>query len=305
MLHKPVLISHITKLLDVKPQGIYIDCTFGAGGYSKAILEANNNCKLIAIDQDPNTKSTADIFKEIYKERFSFVNDNFVNLPNITKEKIDGIVMDIGVSSMQIDNANRGFSFAKDGPLDMRMSCNGTKASDIINKMPEQELANIIYRYGGERKSRQIARKINNIRAEKDITSTKELADIVRSVVPKAKDKIDPATRTFQAIRIYINDELKNLELALESAANMLNEDGILIVVSFHSLEDRIVKDFFNKKTGKNIGRSRHLPFNESKEIYYFTAITKKAISPDETELEYNIRSRSAKLRAIKRKSHE
>lgn len=299
--HIPVMLKEVITALNVESGKTYLDCTFGAGGYSSAILE-RADCKLYAIDRDPEVKKYADILNEKYQDKFKLITGNFSDFKALLVkegvEKIDGIVMDIGVSSMQIDQGERGFSFAKSGPLDMRMSQDGVSAADFVNNYSESEIANVIYNYGGERRSRRIASAIIRERSIEPITTTNKLADIVRSVVPKGKSKIDPATRTFQAIRIWVNDELEQLKKALKQAEEILNIGGRLVVVSFHSLEDVIVKQFLKEKSGKNESVSRYMPMTESEDNITFKLLKSKAIAPSEEEVSANIRSRSAKLRA-------
>lgn len=295
------MLKEVITALNVESGKTYLDCTFGAGGYSSAILE-RADCKLYAIDRDPEVKKYADILNEKYQDKFKLITGNFSDFKALLVkegvEKIDGIVMDIGVSSMQIDQGERGFSFAKSGPLDMRMSQDGVSAADFVNNYSESEIANVIYNYGGERRSRRIASAIIRERSIEPITTTNKLADIVRSVVPKGKSKIDPATRTFQAIRIWVNDELEQLKKALKQAEEILNIGGRLVVVSFHSLEDVIVKQFLKEKSGKNESVSRYMPMTESEDNITFKLLKSKAIAPSEEEVSANIRSRSAKLRA-------
>lgn len=299
--HIPVMLKEVMTSLDVKNGKTYLDCTFGAGGYSEAILKAAD-CKLYAIDRDPSVKKYADILDEKYPNRLKLIEGNFSDLKELLSkeqvDEIDGIVMDIGVSSMQIDEATRGFSFAKLGPLDMRMSQEGMSAEDFVNDYTETEIANVIYNYGGERRSRRIAAAIVKQREISKITTTNELATIVRSVVPKGKSKIDPATKTFQAIRIWVNDELEQLKKALNGAEEILKIDGRLVVVCFHSLEDSIVKQFLREKSGKNESVSRHMPVIETENNATFKLIKSKAIAPSEEEIKSNVRSRSAKLRS-------
>ena len=212
------------------------------------------------------------------------------------------MVFDIGVSSMQLDQAERGFSFSKDAPLDMRMSCDGVTAAEIVNETPEKELADLIYKYGEERKSRQIAAKIAAYRKNKEISTTKELAEIIYTVIHKTPNGIDPATRTFQALRIAVNNELGELENGLRGAVDLAGSGGRIVVVSFHSLEDRIVKTFFKENTGKNVHVSRYLPDNNIQQDNSILASCSKAVAPSQNETEVNSRSRSAKLRyAVKR----
>ncbi len=301
--HIPVMYNEMLEYMSPADGEVYVDGTFGAGGYTKGLLNAAD-CSVYAIDRDPNVQKLAEDLKQKYPGRVELLVGNFADMDELLKnagvEGVNGVVLDIGVSSMQIDNAGRGFSFQKDGPLDMRMSCEGLDAATVVNQTEENELADIIYKYGGERKSRRVARAIVQARKESAITTTKQLADIVRSVVRAAKDKIDPATRTFQALRIWVNDELGQLTRALDAAENILLPGGRLVIVSFHSLEDSIVKSFINDRIGKMAGISRHMPlpadYGQVKPT--FKALTKRAISASEGEIKINIRSRSAKLRA-------
>ncbi|MGD9639309.1 MAG: 16S rRNA (cytosine(1402)-N(4))-methyltransferase RsmH [Alphaproteobacteria bacterium] len=297
--HISVMLPEVLEALNPKDGGIYVDATFGAGGYSKAILD-KADCKVIALDRDPTAIAGASELLEQYGEKLTLVNAKFSEVEEVVAsygyEKIDGIVFDIGVSSMQIDNAERGFSFSKKGPLDMRMSCNGVSAKDVVNKFKESDIADIIFKYGEERASRRIARGIVFARNIAPIETTEDLAKIVhKSLAANKKDRIDPATKTFQALRIYVNSELDELETALASSEKILKKDGVLVVVTFHSLEDRIVKNFIKEKTGKENG-NRHLPLNlKNKPTFYATV--KNAVKPSLSETEQNPRSRSAKLR--------
>ncbi|WP_265037912.1 MULTISPECIES: 16S rRNA (cytosine(1402)-N(4))-methyltransferase RsmH [unclassified Wolbachia] len=293
MTHTPVLLKEMLSLLSPQDGGIYVDATFGAGGYSKAILESAD-CKVYAIDRDETVTKFYDDLSVRYPDRIKLFIEKFSNIKNLLDsnniEGIDGIVFDIGVSSMQLDNGDRGFSFLHDGPLDMSMDNSSyINASTFVNALREEEIANTIYNYGGERHSRKIARAIINARKKKTIKTTFELADIVRSVVFRGKSKIDPATRTFQAIRIWVNDELGELEKGIKAASEILSENGKLIVVTFHSLEDRIVKTFF-----------KDLCATDCKT---FSLLNKKVIEASIEEVSANPRSRSAKLRAIQRLS--
>ena len=249
--HIPVMLDEVLENLKPAAGKVYVDATFGNGGYTKAILE-KASCKVIALDRDPNVKSRAEELKKEFGDRFEFRAGQFGNFAELVSEEINGAVFDIGVSSMQLDQAERGFSFSKEAPLDMRMSCTGTSAADLVNNLPEKELADLIYKYGEEKKSRQIASRIAERRKTKKITTTTELAEIIYSVIHKSPNSIDPATRTFQALRIAVNNELQELENGLKGALLRLVPGGRLVVVSFHSLEDRIVKTFFNENSGKN-----------------------------------------------------
>lgn len=298
--HYPVMLPEVLSSLNPKDGGVYVDGTFGAGGYSRAILEAAD-CRVYGIDRDHNAEVAARAFNEEHGNRFVFLHGCFGDveelLTSANAKSVDGFVIDIGVSSMQIDQAERGFSFRFDGPLDMRMDqTSGQTAADIVNTYDQNDLADLIYKYGEEKKSRHIAKKIVERRTEKPFTRTLDLANVVREAVPRSyKDKIDPATRTFQALRIAVNDELGELERALNAAENILKEDGRIVVVSFHSLEDGLVKRFLKEKSGVAEG-SRHLPQLEEKpEI--FRVLSKKAIKPSDKEISENPRSRSARLR--------
>jgi len=289
-------------LQNLKPNDgeVFVDATFGNGGYTEAILK-NADCRVIAIDRDPTVLNRVDELKSLYGERFEFRSGCFGNIADLITEKVDGFVFDIGVSSMQLDQAERGFSFAKTAPLDMRMSCDGISAADIVNKTPEKELADIIYKYGEERKSRQIAAKIVAFRQNKPIETTTELANIIYSVVHHTPNAIDPATRTFQALRIAVNKELEELQNGLNAAIDLLKTKGRIVVVSFHSLEDRIVKNFFKDKSGNNANVSRYLPQNTLTNNAILTNVS-KAITASQNEIEVNPRSRSAKLRSAIKK---
>lgn len=298
--HIPVMLSEVLEALKPSDGKIYVDATFGNGGYSEAILKSAN-CKIIALDRDPNVQTRAEELKNIYGNRFEFRAGKFGDFSSLVSEGIDGAVFDIGVSSMQLDQAERGFSFTKDAPLDMRMSCVGISAADIVNSYAENDLADLIYKYGDEKKSRQIAAKIIQYRQNKKIESTLELANIVYSVIHKRPNTIDPATRTFQALRIAVNNELDELENGLYGALQKLKNNGRLVVVSFHSLEDRIVKTFFKNNAQKKQHVSRYA-IQDSDETSFPLSSFSKVLTPSDDEIFHNPRSRSAKLRfAIKR----
>lgn len=303
-LHVPVMLKEVIQYLEPEDNKIYVDGTFGAGGYSNAILEKSNSI-IYAIDRDPAVLEIASNISKKYNGRLRFIHGCFGNMKLLMEnqkiDKVDGIILDIGVSSMQLDNRERGFSFMEDAYLDMRMSQNGIDACYLINNAEESELANIIYQYGGERKSRQIASKICYMRTKEPITTTLQLAKIVRSVVGRANQKIDPATKTFQAIRIWVNNELEELSKALKDSEFLLNDLGKLIVVTFHSLEDGILKNFISNKIGKNNSISRYLPEVKNDNIVSFKSLTKKPLTPSNEELQLNPRSRSAKLRAAQK----
>lgn len=300
--HYPVMLPEVLESIAPAAGEVYVDGTFGAGGYTSAILEAAD-CRVIAIDRDGQAAERAKVLQEKYGERLIFVQGCFGDVEALLKEngfeKVDGFVLDLGVSSFQIDQAQRGFSFRFDGPLDMRMdNASGQTAADIVNSYEEKELADIIYRYGEERKSRQIAGKIVERRAQQKFETTEDLAALIREVVPKSfKDKIDPATRTFQALRIAVNDELGELERALAASKKILKSGGRLVVVSFHSLEDRMVKEFLRATSEQGAGGSRHLPEQTTQSPVLFDLPSKKALKPSEKECAENGRSRSARLR--------
>lgn len=293
--HIPVMLNEVLTYLTPQPGKTYVDATFGNGGYTRAILEAAD-CRVIAVDRDPNVRERAEMFKQTYGTRFEFIPGCFGAIKELITQPVDGFVFDIGVSSMQLDEAKRGFSFAKEATLDMRMSCIGLSAADIVNTYDEKVLADLIYQYGEERKSRQIARRIVETRKIKPIVTTTELAQIIYSVIHKKSGETDPATRTFQALRIAVNDELGELEKGLQAATDLLLPGGRLVVVDFHSLEDRIVKNFFNKLSGKMSNVSRYLPQVEKNKRVILTQIS-KAIKPTAAECSANPRARSAKLR--------
>ncbi|MFN3659280.1 MAG: 16S rRNA (cytosine(1402)-N(4))-methyltransferase RsmH [Pseudolabrys sp.] len=301
-LHIPVLGPSALDLLNVHDGGVYIDGTFGAGGYSRAIL-GQANCQVIGIDRDPSAIARgADLVTEA-KGRLTLVEDRFSNLDQVAREAgreaVDGVVLDIGVSSMQLDEAERGFSFRLEGPLDMRMGALGANAADVVNTAGERDLANIIFQLGEERFSRAIARAIVKARQQARIETTKALADIVASVVRARPHDIHPATRTFQALRIFVNDELGELAAALAAAERILKDGGRLVVVSFHSLEDRIVKTFLAGRA-ETRGGSRHAP-EVKRPDPSFTILTKRPVVADAAEIAANPRARSAKLRAAAR----
>lgn len=305
MSHYPVMLSEVLTGLSPKAGEMHLDGTFGAGGYSRAILGAAG-CSLIAVDRDPSVAPVVDQFRREFGDRFKFFAGPFSELENAVagsgREHIDGVVLDIGVSSMQIDQAARGFSFNKSGPLDMRMSGAGASASDAINLLSERELADIFYVYGEERKSRRVAQFVVRARGESAITTTDQLAGIVSRAIGGKHMKIHPATRVFQALRIFVNDELGELARALEAAERVLAPMGRLVVVTFHSLEDRMVKTFMRARSGlAGGGGSRHNPVAVEGPEATFSLQTRKALTASEQELSENPRSRSAKLRVAVR----
>ncbi len=298
--HIPVMLEEVLKVLKPADGEIYVDATFGNGGYSEAVLNAAN-CRVIALDRDPNVGKRAEEMMKKYAGRFEFRAGKFGDFADLISEDVNGAVFDIGVSSMQLDEGSRGFSFSKDAPLDMRMSCTGKTAADLVNTLSEQELADLIYKYGEEKKSRRIAARIVEYRKTKKIETTRELAEIIYTILHKTPNGTDPATRTFQALRIAVNDELGELERGLSGALEKLKNGGRLVVVSFHSLEDRIVKTFFRENAGKKEHVSRYLPVQKIAGDVRLAEIS-KALTPTQEEILRNPRSRSAKLRfAVKR----
>ncbi len=300
--HIPVLGPQAVGCLAVREGGVYIDGTFGAGGYTRLILDAAR-CTVIGIDRDQSAIARGAGLVESARGRLTLIEDRFSELDRVARgagfEAVDGVVLDVGVSSMQVDEAERGFSFRLDGPLDMRMSKQGPSAAGVIAAAGERDLANIIFQLGEERHSRAVARAIVAERAKAPITTTRALADIVGRVVRSKPGAIHPATRTFQALRIFVNEELQELAEALAAAERILKPGGRLAVVSFHSLEDRIVKTFFTER-GKSAQGSRHRPEASGPEPT-FSLITKKPVVADDGEIAANPRARSARLRAAER----
>jgi len=302
--HLPVMLDEVVEALAVRSDGDYLDGTFGGGGYSRAVLDVSPR-RLFALDRDPTAVTRG---RALASERpdFTMLEGRFgqmaEHLAAFDVDQLDGIVLDIGVSSQQIDDPARGFSFAADGPLDMRMEVAGESAADVVNGADEQTLASIIYRYGEERASRRIAKAIVKRRGEAAITRTGELASIIADVLGR-RGKIDPATRTFQALRIYVNDELGELERALVAAEALLRPGGRLVVVAFHSLEDRIVKQFLAARSGRVANPSRHMPDAAimPTPAATFRPLSRRPVLPKESEIRINPRARSARLRAAER----
>ena len=300
--HVAVLGRQAVEMLAPRRGGIYVDATFGAGGYSRAILDTEG-ALVIGVDRDRSAISLGFDLVDRSAGRLTLVEDRFSHLAEICAAQgvaaVDGVVMEVGVSSMQLDEADRGFSFRFDGPLDMRMGHDGPTAADVIARASEADLANIIYIFGEERHSRAVARAIVAARKDAPIATTRQLADIVAKVVRSKPGEIHPATRTFQGLRIFVNAELDELHLALTAAERVLKPGGRLVVVSFHSLEDRIVKNFLSER-GKAGGGSRHLPEIAPAQPS-FLILTRRPVTPDEDEISANPRARSAKLRAAER----
>ncbi|UWI82989.1 16S rRNA (cytosine(1402)-N(4))-methyltransferase RsmH [Wolbachia endosymbiont of Howardula sp.] len=296
MKHIPVLLQEMLLYLAPKDGGLYVDATFGAGGYSQAILQLAN-CQIYAIDRDAIVKNFYIEMRSKYSNKIQLSIDKFSNMKKILEtysiERVDGIVFDVGTSSMQLSDGNRGFSFLHNGPLNMNMdNTSHMTASTFIHELNEKEMADIIFSYGGEKHARKIARAIVNVRQKKMIKTTHELANIIHSVISRGKHRIDSATKTFQAIRIWVNDELKELKKGITVASSILNKNGILIVITFHSLEDRIVKTLFKDLENTKIA------MNQDKQ---FHIVNKKIIRASIEEVTKNPRARSAKLRVIQR----
>ncbi len=304
MSHAPVMKDEMLEMLAPRDNGTYIDGTFGAGGYSHAIL-TSADCRVFAIDRDPSTKAFAEKIEQEFPGRFVWLLGNFSDMCSLAAAhgvtEVDGIVLDLGVSSMQLDKAERGFSFKKDGPLDMRMSQEGQSASDVINSASEEELADMLYYYGEEKSSRRIARAIVEARTAERITGTRQLAEIIRKTIGSS-GKTDPATRSFQALRIHVNQELSSIEGGLKAAESMLAPGGRLVVVSFHSLEDRLVKRFFYSRCGRLGEQSRHVPSRPvvAATPHFFLPKPEKRVASD-AEIANNSRSRSATMRVMAR----
>jgi len=291
MSHKPVLIREFFNLFDPQDNQIFLDCTFGAGGHSRALLESGKNCQIVALDRDDTVQPIAEHFTQTFPGRFTFFCKKFSQIADL-EGKFDGILMDIGVSSMQLDRAERGFSLMKDGPLTMTMGQNDIAAYEVINNFSEKKLAEILIA-GEESQGMEIASAICKARKVQSIVSTKQLADIISTIVRK-RGKIHPATLAFQAIRIYVNQELQELKKALEIAPYLLKKGGKLAVITFQGLEDLLVKEAFKTLT-------YHKKINKFKEVKLlsFANLTKNPIHAQRDEIRDNPRARSAKLRAI------
>ncbi len=296
--HVPVLLAEVLEALVPLAGARIVDGTFGAGGYSRALLEAG--ASVVAIDRDPGVTPFADALSAQFPESFSFVAGAFAELDRLVDRPVDGVVLDVGVSSMQLDVPERGFSFMREGPLDMRMAGEGESAADLVNGLDETELANLLYAFGEERKSRRIAHGIVAARAIEPITTTTQLARLIEKSIGRKPGDAHPATRSFQALRIAVNDEFGQLVEGLFAGERLLTEGGRLAVVTFHSLEDRIVKRFFDPEKG-GPAQSRHLPQVEGEALRWVDVA--KAIKPSAAEIARNPRSRSAILRCGRRSS--
>ena len=309
--HEPVLLAEVLEALSPKTGGRYLDGTFGAGGYARAVLEAAD-CRLLGVDRDPSALEAARIWAPLYGGRLTLVQGRFGTLDELAESEgfapLDGVALDVGVSSMQIDEAERGFSFMRDGPLDMRMGRDGPSAAEVVAEASEEELADVFYHYGEERRSRSIARAVVKARSEAPILTTLRLAEIVAGAQPRPKPyEPHPATRSFQALRIHVNDELGELARGLAAAERSLAPGGVLAVVTFHSLEDRMVKRFFQSRAEGAARGSRHAPgaleAEGSGAAPSFEPLRRKPVTASEEETARNPRARSAKLRAARRTS--
>lgn len=310
--HAPVLVEAVIDALSPRDDALYVDGTFGAGGYSGALLAAAN-CRVVAIDRDPDAVRRGRELARAHGGRLTIIEGNFGDMERLlaspgsmtpgsmTPAPIAGIALDLGVSSIQLDTAERGFSFRFDGPLDMRMSGAGQTAADLVATLAESDLARLIREFGEERFARRIARAIAAARRRQPIGRTLELAHIVRSAAPKAASGLDPATRTFQALRIAVNDELGELDRALGAAERLLMPGGRLAIVSFHSLEDRRVKDFLRQRSDRAPRTSRHEPVPATVAAPSFQLLHRRALKPDIEEIDRNPRARAARLRAAER----
>ena len=302
--HIPVLVDQVVLALQPSAGSLIVDGTFGRGGYARALLEAAP-CRVVGIDRDPAAIAAGRRLEAAEPERLSLIEGRFGDMQALLHaagiDSVDGVALDLGVSSPQLDDPSRGVSFRMDGPLDMRMAADGMSAAEVVNSLGEAALADVIWRYGEERLSRRVARAIVTARRETPIDGTLALARIVRGVVPASRDGIDPATRTFQALRIYVNDELGELTRGLAAAERLLRSGGRLAVVSFHSLEDRAIKFYLRERAGAAPGVSRHRPTAGATPDPSFRLVTRKPIIAEPDEISRNPRARSAKLRVAER----
>jgi len=302
--HLPVLLAEVVEALSPRDGATYLDGTFGAGGYARALLAAAR-CRVFGLDRDPAAVERGRTLSHEFSDRLTVEEGRFGDMESLLGragiDRVAGVALDLGVSSPQLDEAARGFSFRAEGPLDMRMGRHGKTAADLVNELPEGELADLIFALGEERHSRRVARAIVTARAAAPIRTTTALAEIVRGALPPARGGIDPATRTFQALRIAVNDELGELDRGLTAAERVLEPGGRLAVVSFHSLEDRRVKEFLRRRSEAAPRGSRHLPAAPAGRSPSFRLLSRRAVQPGEAELRRNPRARSARLRAAER----
>lgn len=302
--HLPVMAAEVVDSLQVRPDGAYVDGTFGAGGYTSRLLEAGAGT-VYGIDRDPDAIAGGQALSAAFPGRLVLVPGRFGDMQRLMAEQgvaaVDGVALDLGVSSMQLDQAERGFSFQHDGPLDMRMGRDGPSAADLVNHVDEATLADWFWRYGEERYSRRVARAIAAARAEAPIARTRQLAELVAGAIPRHDPNHHPATRVFQGLRIAVNDELGELERGLAASERLLKPGGRCAVVSFHSLEDRIVKNFFRERSSSQPRGSRHLPEQVHAAAAAWRLITRRPLTPGAAEVAANPRARSARLRVAER----
>jgi 16S rRNA (cytosine1402-N4)-methyltransferase len=306
MAHAPVLLEEAIQALNVRPGGVYVDATFGGGGYTRAILRAAKDVTVVALDRDPDAIARGAALRTEYSQHIRIVCERFGAVSDVVDRlvgaPVDGVVFDLGVSSFQLDEATRGFSFRAGGPLDMRMGKTGPSAADVVNHLSEAALVEVLKSLGEEPQARRIAGAIVRSRSEAPITTTSALADLIERALGGRKGAmIHPATRAFQAFRILVNEELGELVSALSSTENILRPGGRLAVVSFHSLEDRLVKSFLSARSGARQGGSRYMPEPEQGPAPSFTQTVRKAVSPSAAEVAANPRARSAHLRVAER----
>ncbi|WP_300376131.1 16S rRNA (cytosine(1402)-N(4))-methyltransferase RsmH [Henriciella sp.] len=306
MTHRPVLLDEVVVAMAPRDGEVHVDGTYGGGGYARALLAAAD-CKVLGIDRDPDAIERARVAAGAEAQLVP-LHGAFGDMRSLVEgagfERVDAITLDLGVSSFQLDEAERGFSFMRDGPLDMRMGLAGPSAADVVNQMDERDLATIFFRLGEEKQSRRIARAIVKRRLKAPFTTTLDLADLIEDVLGGRRGaKTHPATRSFQAIRMFVNDELGELARALEASEHLLDEGGRLVIVTFHSLEDRMVKLFMRERAGLMGGGSRHMPKKDEGPAPSFALASKKATEPSEAELAVNPRARSSRLRVAVRTS--
>lgn len=302
MSHIPVMLDYVVDQLAPGPGDIILDGTFGGGGYTRALLEAAD-CKVIGVDRDPDALARSEQVKADYGDRFMMLGGCFGDMDDLIEKAgisgLDGVVLDLGVSSFQLDQGERGFSFMRDGPLDMRMARSGPSAADVVNSLDESLIADIIFQLGEERDSRRIARRIVSVREDAAYETTLQLAEVIEKAVGGRKGKrTHPATKSFQALRMFVNDELGELARALIAAERVLKENGRLVIVTFHSLEDRMVKSFMADRSGKTDGASRFMPAPDAAGPAPSFEKVKKISAPEKAEVEKNVRSRSSRLRS-------
>ena len=307
MSHIPVMLDHVVEHLAPKPGDVILDGTFGGGGYTRALLDAAD-CRVIGVDRDPDAIERSDIVKARYGDRFEMMSGRFGDMDELIeadgRSGVEGVVLDLGVSSFQLDEGERGFSFMRDGPLDMRMAKSGPSAADVVNQIDERLLADILFQLGEERDSRRIARRIVAARKDAPFTSTLQLADVIEAAVGGRKGKrTHPATKSFQALRMYVNDELGELARALLASEKILNEGGRLVIVTFHSLEDRMVKSFLSERSGKLSSGNRFMPEKADTGPKASFETVRRVSAPETAEVAANARARSSRLRSAVRTS--